>query len=91
MLLTDVGQKHHIIKLALAHRPLPPSAKPTRCDLHNPAEKLYWPNFFPSVYEGEPQRLWPAKKIAAFLALPSYLINWVAPVQNWSHCPSGYL
>jgi hypothetical protein len=21
----------------------------------------------------------------------SCLINWVAPVQNWSHCPSGYL
>jgi hypothetical protein len=29
--------------------------------------------------------------IAAILKLPSCHINWVAPVQNWSHCPSGYL
>ena len=68
MLLTDVCQKHHIITLALAHRPLPPSAKPTRCDLHNSAEKLYRPNFFPGVDKGEPHRLWPAKKIAAFFS-----------------------
>jgi hypothetical protein len=64
MLLTDMGQKHHVVPLALAHWAVPPSTKPTRGDLHDTAEKLYGPSFLPGVDEGEPHRLWPAKKIA---------------------------
>ncbi len=33
MLFADMGQKYHIIPLALAHRTHPPSTEPTRCDL----------------------------------------------------------
>ena len=101
----NTHQDHHVIALTLAHRANPPSAKATRCDPHNFAEKLNRPNFFPDFDEGEPHRLWPAKKphgtllcnaltvttSPPFLPLPSCLINWVAPVQNWSHCPSRHL
>ena len=46
------GQKHHIFPLPLAHWAVPPSTKPTRGDLHDRAEKLHRPNFFPGVDEG---------------------------------------
>ena len=51
MLLTDVGEKYHIISLPLAHWAYPPRTKPTRCDLHDTAEKLYGPSFLPGVDE----------------------------------------
>ena len=67
MLFADMGQKYHIIPLALAHRTHPPSTEPTRCDLHDTAEKFQGPNFFSGVDEIKSHRLWPAKKIATFL------------------------
>ena len=80
-----MSQDQHIIPLSLAHRAHPPSAEPTGSDLHSPAEKIHQPNFTPGVNEGEPHRLWPAKKpfgtslynaltvteLPPFLALPS--------------------
>jgi hypothetical protein len=71
MLLTDVGQKHHIISLPLAHWAYPPSMEPTKCDLHDPAEKFHRPNFFAGVNEGEPHRHWPEKKFAALYQWPN--------------------
>lgn len=68
MLRANLGQKHHIIPLALAHWTVPPHTTPTRADLPDPAEKLHRPNCFPGIYEGKPHRLWPAKKIAAFFS-----------------------
>ena len=66
MLLTDVGKYHHVVTLSLAHGPHPPSTKTPRGYLHDAAQKLHRPNFFPGVDESKPHRLWPAKKIAAF-------------------------
>jgi hypothetical protein len=68
MLLTDMGQDHHIIALSLAHRSYPPRTKTPRGDLHHTAEKLDGPFFFPGIDEGEPHRLWPAKKMVAFFS-----------------------
>ena len=62
VLLTDMGQKHHIIALSLAHWTYPPSTEPTRRDLPDTAKKFHGPNFFAAVNEGKPYRLWPAKK-----------------------------
>ena len=62
MLLMNMGPKHHIIALSLAHWTYPPSTEPTRRDLPDTAEKFHGPNFFAAVNEGEPHRLWPAKK-----------------------------
>src|SRR5690606_22410125 len=66
VLFADMRQDHHIVTLSAAHRAVSPRAKSSRGDLHNPAEKFDRPLFFPSVDKGEPHRLWPAKKIAAF-------------------------
>jgi hypothetical protein len=73
----------------------------------NLAGKFHRPFFFQaSMKTNHERRLWPAKKIALLsaeidpldqfqnastLAISPCLINWVAPAQNWSHCPSGYL
>ena len=62
VLLTYMGQNHHVITLTLAHWTYLPSTKATRCDLHNPAQKLHWPNFFPSFDESKSHRFWLAKK-----------------------------
>jgi hypothetical protein len=57
MLFADMGQEHHIITLALAHRTYPPRTKPARCDPHNATEKLDRPNFFPGFDESKPHPL----------------------------------
>ena len=62
MLLMNMGPKHLIIALSLAHWTYRPSTEPTRRDLPDTAEKFHGPNFFAAVNEGEPHRLWPAKK-----------------------------
>ena len=69
-----MSQDHHIIALALAHWPYSPGAEAARSYLHNTAEKLNRPFFFPDVDKGEPHRLWPAKKIAAFFLALSPLL-----------------
>ena len=56
MLLMNMGQKHHIIALSLAHWTYPPSTEPTRRDLPDTAKKFHGPNFFAAVNEGEPRQ-----------------------------------
>jgi len=62
MLFTDMSQDHQIIPLSLAHWAKPPSTEASRCNPQNLAEKRNRPFFFPGVNEGEPHRLWSAKK-----------------------------
>ena len=62
VLLTDMGQKHHIIALSLAHWTYPPSTEPTRRDLPDTAEKFHGPNFFSGVDARKSSQLWPANK-----------------------------
>ena len=68
MLFSDVGQNYHVIALPLAHWADTPCTKTPRCNLHDPAQKFDRPYFFPGVDKGKPQRLLPAKKIAAIFS-----------------------
>ena len=62
VLLTDMGQQHHIIALSLAHWTYPPSTNPTRRDLPDTAEKFHGPDFFPGVDARKSNQLRPANK-----------------------------
>jgi|GEM_PF-2161982 len=57
MLFANMSEKDHIVSLPLAHWAASPRTKPTRCNLHDTAEKLDRPIFFPGINEGKPHPL----------------------------------
>ena len=62
VLLSDMGQKHHIVPLGLAGRSCSPSTKATRGNMQCMAQKLYGPSLLPGVDKGKPRALWPPEE-----------------------------